>query len=144
MGVIRLSALHTSHLYPLGYIPGTHFCWWSRRPLGHSAAGRNRSMKNTSDPIKNRTYNLPACRAVTPSRIKPTTFQLVGQCLNQLHYHMPPQQVNANMKDGVQIHVVFATVKLLFTINYHTSIIIVCYLIIFSTILITQHQFITV
>jgi len=26
MKVLRLSALHTGHFYPLGNIPGTHFC----------------------------------------------------------------------------------------------------------------------
>jgi hypothetical protein len=27
---------------------------------------------------------------MAPSRIEPTTYQLVAQCLKQLHQHMPP------------------------------------------------------
>ena len=38
MKVVRLSALHTCHFYPLGYISGTHFCKRLIRPWSHSAA----------------------------------------------------------------------------------------------------------
>jgi hypothetical protein len=44
MKVVRLSALRTSHLYPPGDIPGTHFCWRLSWPQGHSVAGRFMSM----------------------------------------------------------------------------------------------------
>jgi len=57
---------------------------------------------------------------------------------------MPLQQVNANIKDGVKYTLFLLLLTLLFTIQYHMSIKSVCYLINFSTILITQHQFITV
>ena len=35
--VVRLSSLRTGRLYPLGDIPGIHFCWRMSRPQGHSA-----------------------------------------------------------------------------------------------------------
>jgi hypothetical protein len=44
------------------------------QPQGHSAAGRIMSMKNSN----------------APSSIEPATFLLVGQCLNQLRYRVPP------------------------------------------------------
>ena len=62
--VVRLLALRTSHLYPVGNIPNTHFCKRLSRPQGHSEAGRNMSMKNSSDNIGNRTRGLLACSAV--------------------------------------------------------------------------------
>ena len=57
----RLSALHTSHLYPPGNIPGTHFCWRLSQPQHYSAAGRIMSMKNSSDTIRNWICDLLAC-----------------------------------------------------------------------------------
>ena len=65
MKVVRLSVLRTGRLYPLGNIPGTHFCLRLSRPQGHSVAGRIRSMKNSNDTIGNRT----------------ATFLFVAQCL---------------------------------------------------------------
>ena len=64
MKVVRLSALHTGRLYPPGIILGTRFCKRLNQPQGHSAAGRNMSMKNSYDIIGNRTRDLPACSAV--------------------------------------------------------------------------------
>jgi hypothetical protein len=40
-------------------ISGTHFCWRLSRAQGHSAAGRIRSIEKSSDPIENRTRDLP-------------------------------------------------------------------------------------
>jgi hypothetical protein len=54
MKVVRLSALSTGRLYPPRNIPGTHFYWSLSRPLGHVAAGRIMSMKNSNDTIGNR------------------------------------------------------------------------------------------
>ena len=58
MKVVRLSALHTGHLYHSGNIPGTHFCRRLSRPQGHSATGRIMSIKNSNDTIGNRTRDL--------------------------------------------------------------------------------------
>jgi len=72
MKVVNLSALRIGRLYPPGNIPGTHFCYRLSRPQGHSAAGRIRSMKISSDTIGNRTRDLPACSvqiAITDSAV---------------------------------------------------------------------------
>jgi hypothetical protein len=50
MKVVR-SALHISHLYPPGNIPGTHFYERLSQPQGHSVDGRIISMKNFNDTI---------------------------------------------------------------------------------------------
>jgi hypothetical protein len=71
MKVVRLSALRTSRLYPPGNIPGTHFCQRLRRPQGHSAAARIKSMKNSSDTIGNRTRNRPTCSSVPQPTVPP-------------------------------------------------------------------------
>jgi len=60
--VVRLSALHTGHLYNPGNIPDIHFCRRLCQPQGHSAAGRIMS--------------------VMPSRTEIMTFRVVAQCLN--------------------------------------------------------------
>jgi len=64
MKVVRLSALRTGRLYPLGNIPGIHFCYRLSQPQGHSAAGRITSIENSNDTIGNRTRDLTACSAV--------------------------------------------------------------------------------
>ena len=46
-----------------GGTPGTNFYYRLSRPQGHSAAGTIMSMKNSSDPIGNRTCDLPAYSA---------------------------------------------------------------------------------
>ena len=74
MKVVRLSDLHTSHLYPPGNIPVTHFFsgWVNPR-----AKVRPEGLCQWKIPL-------------TPSGIKPTTFQLVSQCFNQLCHCAPP------------------------------------------------------
>jgi hypothetical protein len=53
MKMVKVSALRTGRFYPPRKVPGTHFCYRMSRPHGHSAAGRVRSLKNSSDPIRN-------------------------------------------------------------------------------------------
>jgi hypothetical protein len=62
--VPRLLALCTSQLYPLGNIPGTHFCKRLGPPQSQSAAEKIMSMKHSTDTIRNWTHDLPACSAV--------------------------------------------------------------------------------
>jgi len=70
----RLSALWTSHLYPPGNTPGTHFCYRLSRTQGHSAIGRFfMSMKNP----------------MTPAGTKPATFRFVAQYLNRCTTAVP-------------------------------------------------------
>ena len=64
MKVLRLSGLGTGRLYPPEKIPGTHFCQRLSRPQGHRVAEWIMSMKNSNEPIGNRTSDLPACSAV--------------------------------------------------------------------------------
>jgi hypothetical protein len=64
MEVIRLSALRTGRLYLPGDIPGTGFCQRLSRFQGHSAAGRGKSTKNSSDSFGNLIRDLPAYSAV--------------------------------------------------------------------------------
>ena len=74
MQVVRLSVLRNSRLHPPGNITGTHFCWRLSRPQGHSAVGKNTSMKNSNYNIGNRNRDLPACSTVpqpnAPSRAR--------------------------------------------------------------------------
>jgi hypothetical protein len=62
--VVRLSPPCTSHLYPPGNNPGTHFWWRLSQSQGHSAAERIMSMKNSNETIGNQTHYLLACSAV--------------------------------------------------------------------------------
>jgi len=73
MKLKRLSALRTGRFYSPGYIPGIHFCYRLSRPQGHSAAGRIKSIKNSSETVG----------------IEPATFGLVAKCHNQLRYLEP-------------------------------------------------------
>jgi hypothetical protein len=57
-----ISPTHRPSLPP-GGTPGSNFYYTLSRPQGHSAAGRIMSLKNLTDPIGNRTRNLPACSA---------------------------------------------------------------------------------
>ena len=45
MKVVKLSALCNGDLYPIGNIPGTHFCQRLSQPQGRSMAGRIMSME---------------------------------------------------------------------------------------------------
>ena len=53
--MVRLSALRIGRLYPRGDMHDTHFCWRLSRHQGCSAADRIKSMKNSQNPIVNRT-----------------------------------------------------------------------------------------
>jgi hypothetical protein len=55
MEVVRLSAVFT---------PKKYYCYWLIWSQGHSAPGRIKSMKNSSDTIQNRNCYLLACSAV--------------------------------------------------------------------------------
>ena len=55
-----VSLTHRALLLPAN-TPGTHFCLRLSRPQGHSALGRNMSMKNSNDTSWNRTSDLPIC-----------------------------------------------------------------------------------
>ena len=67
---------HSSHEgcqpYPPGKIPDTDFCQSLSRLQDHSAAGRIRLMKIFSDPIGNRTRNLPACASTNCATAYPS------------------------------------------------------------------------
>jgi len=67
-----VSRKHRSPL-PLGNSLGTHFYFRLSRPQGHSAIGRNMSMKNS----------------MTPSGIEPATFRFVAQHLNHCATAVP-------------------------------------------------------
>jgi len=60
MKVVRLSALCTGCLYPPGDIPSTRFSCGMSTPQGHRAARRIKSIKNSSDTIRNQTHDLLA------------------------------------------------------------------------------------
>jgi hypothetical protein len=45
MKVVKLSAISNGNLYPIEYIPGTHFCQRQSHPHGNSIAGRIMSME---------------------------------------------------------------------------------------------------
>jgi len=64
-----VSRTHRPPLLP-GNISGTHFCQRLSQPLGHGAAGRIMSMKNSNDTIGNPVHDLPTCCAV-PQPIAP-------------------------------------------------------------------------
>jgi hypothetical protein len=64
MKVVRLSALHTSHLYSSGNIPGTYFIrgWVNpRATVRPEGLGQQKISKNAT---RNQTHNIPACRVV--------------------------------------------------------------------------------
>jgi hypothetical protein len=61
---VRLSVLRAGHPFILRKVPGTHFSSRLSRPQGHSVAGSIKSIEKSSDLIRNRTYDLPACTIV--------------------------------------------------------------------------------
>jgi hypothetical protein len=67
-----VSLTHRPSLPP-GRIPGTHFYYRLSRPQGHNATGRIKSLKNSSDSIRNRTRKLPACSTVPQPTAPPRT-----------------------------------------------------------------------
>jgi hypothetical protein len=71
-----MSALHTSHLYPAGRIPGTHFYYRLSLPQGPSVAHRIKSMENPNDPNGNQTYDLSAFSTVP----QPTAWHTPTKC----------------------------------------------------------------
>jgi hypothetical protein len=75
MKVVRLSALRTGRFY-----------LWYRlsKTQGPTAAGRIISIKNSSDTIRNRTHDLPACSTVSEPTASPRapTPDVGGQFLN--------------------------------------------------------------
>ena len=75
MKVVRLSAPHTSHLYPPENITGTHRGWVDPRAI--------------VQPLGLCQRQIP----MTASRIKSATLQLVAECVNQLQHHMPQEQL---------------------------------------------------
>jgi len=65
MKVVRLSALSTGRFYPQEIsLVVTHFCYKLSQTQSHSADGRMKSMKNSSDPIGNRIRYVPTWSAV--------------------------------------------------------------------------------
>ena len=79
-----MSVPHTGQLYPPGNIYGTHFSQGLIGPQDHSAAGRNKSTKNSNDTIGKRNRNFPPRSAVpqpTESLSAPTAHQQYQQML---------------------------------------------------------------
>ena len=66
----NLTALRTGSLYPL---PRYSFVNRLIRTQGHNAAGGIKSVKNSNDPIGNRTRDLPAYNAVPQPSTPPRT-----------------------------------------------------------------------
>jgi hypothetical protein len=60
MKVVRLLALCTGHLYPPRDSHSTRFCYGLSAPQGHNAVRRIKSMKKSSDTIRNWTHDIPA------------------------------------------------------------------------------------
>ena len=84
--VVRLSTLRTGHLYPQEiFLVLISVKGWVK-PLGHTAAGRIMSTKNSNDTVGNRTRDLPACSAVPQPTALPRTaniFKCRGtKCVN--------------------------------------------------------------
>ena len=61
---------------PPGDIPGAHLYFRLSRPQNYIATGSIKSMKNSNDPIGNRTRDLSACNAVS----QPTAYRHLHVC----------------------------------------------------------------
>ena len=66
-----MSDLRTGRLGVPELIPGTNFYCRLSRPLGHSAAGRIKKMKNPNGPLGNRIRDLPGRSAVSEPTAPP-------------------------------------------------------------------------
>jgi hypothetical protein len=71
--VVGLSALRTGRLYPQEIFLVLISVKRLSRPQGHTSARGIKSLKNSSDPIGNRTRDLPACSAVPQPTAPPRT-----------------------------------------------------------------------
>ena len=65
-----VSPMHQPPLPP-GDNPGTYLCYRLSQLLHHSVARRIKSMKNSNDPIGNRTNEFPGCYAVPQPTVPP-------------------------------------------------------------------------
>ena len=77
MKVVKSSALLTGRFYPPVNIRGTHFCQRLRRPQGHSANRKKKSMKNSNNAIGIQTRDPPSCSAVPQLNIDKDNFRLI-------------------------------------------------------------------
>jgi hypothetical protein len=74
MKFAKLSAPHTGRFYTPGKVPDIKFCYRLGQQQGLSAPGRTELKKI----------------ARSLQRIEPARFQRVAQCLNKMHYRVPP------------------------------------------------------
>ena len=70
MKMVRLSAIHTGHLYPTRKYSWYSFLLEAESTQGHSVTGMIMSVKNFSDTIGNG-CDLPACSAVSQPTAPP-------------------------------------------------------------------------
>ena len=77
MKVVRLSALRTGRLYP-----------------------QETFLVSTPGTLCSRKYYVIEKNPMIPSGIKPATFRLVAQCLNQLRHLVPPQKSHNHCQMG--------------------------------------------
>jgi hypothetical protein len=93
---------------PQGNISGTHFYYRLSQPQGHSVAGRNMSMKHSSDTVGNRTRDLPACSAV-PQPTAQIKLLLPLYCETVWHFGSKERlvKVSVQIQGGVPFAVLF-------------------------------------
>jgi len=83
-----LSALRTGRLGVPGHIPGTHFYYRLSRPMGHSAAGKIKKMKNPNGLFGNRTHDLPGRSAVSQPTAPPRNLVSGTEISYSSKYHV--------------------------------------------------------